>query len=587
MSRFTVGPHDFVLDGEPHRILSGAIHYFRVHPEQWRNRIRMAALMGLNTIETYVAWNFHSSAPGQFRTDGDRDLGRFLDIVAEEGLNAIVRPGPYICAEWTNGGLPVWLTAQDAITIRSSIDSRYLAAVAEYLEQVARIVVPRQCDRGGPVILMQVENEYGAYGSDQDYLQWLCDTYRSIGITVSLITVDQPVGDMLSNGSVPGVLATGSFGSQVSERLALLRRQQPDGPLMCAEFWNGWFDSWGLHHHTTSAQEAAANLEQLLSAGASVNIYMFHGGTNFGLTNGANDKGLYQPIVTSYDYDAPLAEDGTPTDKFWAFREVIAGYAPVPEYSPPERVGAPAFNFSFERARALLSECDVADSWTRTGTPATFDELNHEGFIAYRTHVRARDAATLVLDDVRDRAQVFVDRVPVGVLARGEDSVLSLPPGLDGTLEILVEDLGRVNYAQRLGEWKGLGPARVDGAEVADWYTAAVSLDPTVIAQALELRGNPIVETTAIGGPSLLSSTFWLEEPSDLFLDTSIWGKGVAWINGFALGRYWSRGPQRTLYVPGPALRAGVNELIVLELHGISTPRGRFVDAPQLGPSEP
>jgi beta-galactosidase len=327
LSTFAIGDHDFLLDGEPFRILSGAIHYFRVHPDLWADRIHKARLMGLNTIETYVPWNEHSPAPGTFRTDGGLDLGRFLDLVAAEGMQAIVRPGPYICAEWDNGGLPAWLFTDPTVGVRSS-EAGYLAAVDSFMDSLLPIVVERQITRGGPVILFQIENEYGAYGADKAYLQHLVDIAKRAGVEVPLFTCDQPFGTMIEDGSLPELHKTGTFGSRAAERLAFLRERQPSGPLMCAEFWNGWFDNWGTHHHTTDAAASAAELDALLAAGASVNIYMFHGGTNFGFTNGANDKGIYEPTITSYDYDAPLSEDGFPTDKYFAFRDVIAKHFP-------------------------------------------------------------------------------------------------------------------------------------------------------------------------------------------------------------------------------------------------------------------
>ena len=343
MPTITIGDADFLLDGQPHRILSGAIHYFRVHPEQWADRIHKARLMGLNTIETYVAWNAHEPRRGAWDATGWNDLGRFLDLVAAEGMHAIVRPGPYICAEWHNGGLPVWLTSTPEVGLRRS-EPGYLAEVERYLRNVYDIVEPRQLDRGGPVILVQIENEYGAYGDDKDYLAELVRVTLDAGITVPLTTIDQPQPQMLRDGSLPGVHLTGSFGSRVPERLAELRRHQPTGPLMCAEFWDGWFDWWGGVHHTTSVAAAAAELDALLAAGASVNIYMFHGGTNFGHTGGANDKGRYLPIVTSYDYDAPLDEAGNPTEKYFAFRDVIARYAPVPDEVPAAAASTPSFS---------------------------------------------------------------------------------------------------------------------------------------------------------------------------------------------------------------------------------------------------
>src|SRR3984885_8449542 len=406
--QFAIGDTDFLLNGEPFRVLSGSLHYFRVHPGQWADRIRKARLMGLNTIETYVAWNAHAPTPDSFRLDGQLDLGRFLDLVAAEGMHAIVRPGPYICAEWTNGGLPAWLLSASRGVIRRN-DPTYMAAVASYLNALAPVLVARQADRGGPVILVQVENEYGAYGSDKAYLSELAGLLRETGITVPLTTGAQPVGDMLANGCLPGVLATGSFGSHVDERLATLRAHQGDGPLMCSEFWHGWFDDWGGHHHVTPVPEAAGHLDEMLRAGASVNIYMFHGGTNFGLTNGANDKGTYQPITTSYDYDAPLDEAGNPTAKYWAFRDVIARYTTVPPDLPSVAAPAPAFDVCFAQALPLWSVMERLGTWHRADELVSADELGQaQGLTLYRAAVDVPAAAVLEVGEVRDRAQVFL-----------------------------------------------------------------------------------------------------------------------------------------------------------------------------------
>ena len=416
MSQFEIGADDFLLDGRPVQILSGALHYFRLHPDQWRDRLTRARELGLNTIETYIPWNAHSRTRGEFRTDGILDLGRFLDEVAAQGMHAIVRPGPYICAEWTGGGLPGWLFTDGAGVRRH--EPTYLAAIQEYYEAVAEIVVPRQVDRGGPVILVQVENEYGAYGADKEYLAALVTLLRDSGITTPLTTIDQPEPAMLENGSLPGLHMTGSFGSRVTERLATLRAHQPTGPLMCAEFWDGWFDSWGLHHHTTDAAASARELDDLLSVGASVNLYMLCGGTNFGFTNGANDKGTYVPIVTSYDYDAPLDEAGRPTAKYWAFREVLAKYTDVPEVTAPPRTPAPTFTVPLVRRCPVWDVLDLLGDEQAHDHLPTVDALGHfDGFTLYR----ALDDATpgvLELAEVRDRAQVFVDRAPVAVLSR-------------------------------------------------------------------------------------------------------------------------------------------------------------------------
>lgn len=581
MTTFSIGETDFLRDGAPHRILSGAIHYFRVHPDQWADRIRKARLMGLNTIETYVAWNAHEPRRGEWDATGANDLGRFLDLVAAEGMDAIVRPGPYICAEWHNGGLPVWLTRDERIRLRSS-DPLFLAEVGTFLRRVYEIVTPRQVDRGGPVVLVQIENEYGAYGDDADYLAELVRITRDSGITVPLSTVDQPQDRMLRDGSIPGLHRTGSFGSQVAERLATLRAHQSTGPLMCSEFWDGWFDWWGGVHHTTSATDAAAALDALLAAGASVNIYMFHGGTNFGLTNGANHKGRYLPIVTSYDYDAPLDEAGDPTAKFHAFREVIAKYAPV----PGETVLAAAPRV------AAVAPLQPLGPWTDApapeavhADPPSFEELDTlVPLVRYETVLPAADddgLRPLAFGEVRDAALVSVDGVPVGRLSRtaGERS-LRIPSG--HLLTVLVEEQGRVNYAHRLGEAKGLiDGASLDGEPLRSWR--ATPIDPATTATGVAMAGGA---TGTEPGPSAWTAEVHLDAPSDLFLDTAGWGEGYVLVNGFLLGRYRRTGPQRTLFAPAPVTRAGANTIIVRELHHLDDATVRLVPAALLGPTE-
>ena len=580
-SRFAIGPTDFELDGRPHRILAGALHYFRVHPDLWADRIRSARLMGLNTIETYVAWNAHAPRAGEWRTDGGLDLGRFLDLVAAEGMHAIVRPGPYICAEWDNGGLPAWLFRDPEVGVRRS-EPRYLEAVSDYLRHVYDIVAPRQVDTGGSVILVQIENEYGAYGSDAEYLAELVRVTREAGITVPLTTIDQPTPQMLAAGSLPGLHKTASFGSRTAERLATLREFQPTGPLMCMEFWCGWFDDWGSHHHTTDAAASAHELDTLLAAGGSVNIYMFHGGTNFGLTNGANDKGRYAPITTSYDYDAPLDEGGHPTEKYWAFREVIAKYAPVPDEVPAPREPAPELRAPLAVGPSLLEAAPRLGDETRHDELPSFDALGHDrGVALFATRLtRGGPGVLTVGEEVRDRAWVLVDGAPVGVMGRDAHERAVALPDARGELVIVVEDQGRVDYGPRIGEHKGLiGGVALDGEPLTGWAARPLDLDRLPAAAKLG-------PSEFAAGPVLAYGEFDLDHPADLFLDTLHWGKGLVWVNGFLLGRYWRRGPQRTLIVPAPVVHAGRNEVAVLEFEAFAEPEVRFVADRELGHTE-
>ncbi|GAA3799588.1 glycoside hydrolase family 35 protein [Cellulomonas soli] len=587
MPTFEIGEHDFLLDGEPYQVLSGALHYFRVHPDLWADRIRSARLMGLNTIETYVAWNVHAPQRGVFDTTGGRDLGRFLDLVAAEGLHAIVRPGPYICAEWDNGGFPAWLFSTPGVGVRRN-EPVYMAAVGEYLQQVLPIVAERQVTRGGPVIAVQVENEYGAYGDDKDYLRALVGITRGAGIDVPLLSCDQADDAMLKRGGLPELHRTATFGSRSAERLEVLRRHQPTGPLMCMEFWDGWFDHWGAHHHTTDPAASAHDLDELLASGASVNVYMFHGGTNAGFTNGANDKGVYQPTVTSYDYDAPLAEDGTRTAKYDAFREVLGRYTPLPEQTAPTRTPSPTFTLlQGRRTVSLWDALDRGTGWVDSHDLPTHDAIGVlGGFVLHRTQVDLPEPTVLAFTEVRDRAQVFLDGRPVGVIDRSEHGTsLTLPGVGHARLDVLVEDQGRVNYGPRIGEPKGLiGPALLGGLPLTGWQVLPVPLDALVADPAV--FADAPVTTGPVPGPSLSLWESDLPAGHDLFVSTRGWGKGVVWVNGTSLGRYWSKGPQTTLYVPAPAVAGAHDRVVVLEL--LAAPDGTlpFVEGPELGHTE-
>lgn len=580
MPLMEIAADGFRLDDRPLRILSGGLHYFRIHPEQWADRLRKARLLGLNTVETYVPWNLHAPRPDRFRMDGGLDLPRFLDLAAAEGLHVLLRPGPYICAEWEGGGLPSWLLAEDGIELRSR-DPRFLAAVDDYLAALLPPLKSHLSTGGGPVIAVQLENEYGAHGDDSGYLAALADLLRHHGVDVPLFTCDQPAD--LARGGLDGVLRTVNFGSRVADGLADLRRHQPSGPLMCSEFWIGWFDRWGGAHTTRDPADAAADLDRLLAAGASVNIYLLHGGTNFGFTNGANDKGTYRPTVTSYDYDALLDEAGDPTPKYAAFREVIARYAPVPDEPlpapAPKLVHGPV---ELGACAGLLDQAPALGAAVPSRRPLTMEQLGQDvGFVLYETTLPAAGATVLRTDRVRDRAQVFVDGQPVGVLERElhEHALAFTSPRSGARLAVLVENQGRVNYGPGLADRKGLlGPVTLNGEEAAGWSSRPLPLD-TLDALAFTPAAPPV-------GPAFHRGAFHLDRPADTFLGLTGWTKGHAWINGFPLGRYWSRGPQATLYVPAPVLRPGRNEVTVLELHATATRTVDLRERPDLGATQ-
>lgn len=580
MPQLRIEPDGFRLDGRPFRIISGGLHYFRVHPAQWADRLRKARLLGLNTIDTYVPWNLHQPRPGPLDFGGGLDLPRFLRLAADHGLYVLLRPGPYICGEWEGGGLPSWLLAEPEIRLRTG-DPRYMRAVSDYFAALLPTVLPYLGSRGGPVLAVQVENEYGAYDGDPEHLRSLADLLVGNGVDVPLFTCDQP-GD-LARGSLPGVPASVNFGSRAEAGLAALRARQPSGPLMVGEFWNGWFDRWGGIHVVRDAESAASELDTVLAAGASVNLYMFHGGTNFGFTNGANDKHTYRATVTSYDYDAPLDEAGDPTPKYAAFREVIARYAPVPDEPVPLPSKKLAMlGITLDHTAPLLDSASGLGQETAGSRPLTMEELGQDfGYVLYETRLHRAGEAHLYLEDVRDRAQVFIDGQPVGVLEREshQQAITFRVPRPDARLRVLVENQGRVNYGQGIHDRKGLlGEIRLNGRTLRNWTSRPLPLT-SLGALAFALATGPVV------GPAFHRGLFDLMTPADTYLDLTGWTKGNAWINGFHLGRYWSRGPQRTLYVPAPVLRAGSNEIVLLELHapgaGVS-----LRDTPDVGPEE-
>ncbi|MEU3689099.1 glycoside hydrolase family 35 protein [Streptomyces narbonensis] len=579
MSTFAVGDEDFLLDGRPVRLLSGALHYFRVHEAQWEHRLGMLRAMGLDCVETYVPWNLYEPEAGRY---GDVEaLGRFLDAAERAGMRAIVRPGPYICAEWENGGLPHWLTGPLGRRVRT-LDPEFLAAVEAWFRRLLPQVVERQIDRGGPVILVQVENEYGSYGSDLGYLAWLAELLRACGVSVPLFTSDGPEDHMLTGGSVPGVLATANFGSGAREGFATLRRHQPSGPLMCMEFWCGWFDHWGTEHTVRDAVDAAAALREILECGASVNVYMAHGGTNFGGWAGANrtgelHDGALRATVTSYDYDAPVDEAGRPTEKFWRFREVLAQYAagPLPEVpGPPARLAAPVRGVLGERAPLDEVLEVLGDEESRAPVPPTFEELGVDrGLVRYRVAVPGpRQPYALGVTGLRDRATVYVDGVLAGVLGTGdgEDVTLAGPVAGPAVVDLWVESLGRVNYGPRLAEPKGItGGVRHERQYLHGFRARGLRLDAFEAAAVAKV---PFREVTGEAGPGLYRAVVEVAGPGDAALSLPGATRGFVWVNGFCLGRYWNAGPQESLFVPGPVLREGANEVWVLELEGGAVP---------------
>lgn len=581
---FSYENDQFLYNGQPTHIISGAIHYFRVVPQYWEDRMKKLLACGFNTVETYIPWNFHEPKKGQFQFNGMADVVHFIEIAGNLGLHVIVRPSPYICAEWEFGGLPAWLLAEQGLRLRCA-DPNYLNHVDEYYEELLPKLKPLLCTNGGPIIAMQIENEYGSYGNDKKYLNHIKQKMLEQGMNVLLFTSDGAEDAMLQGGMVPGALATANFGSRAEESFLKLGEYQPNTPYMCMEYWNGWFDHWGKPHHCRDADDVANVLEDMLKLNGSVNFYMFHGGTNFGFYNGANcmtDRYDYQPTVTSYDYDSLLNESGDPTQKYWKVREVLSkfGFASneLPVAMPKKSYGKIQMTGQALLRDQLLQVSSPID----TIYPETMEKLGQEyGYCLYSTHISGpRPSKEFVVQEVHDRAQVFVNGEDIGIIERWKpEQTLSFEVPAEGALiEILVENMGRINYGPYLEDRKGITEGVRHGFQfLSEWTSYTLPLD-----NLSELTFKPI-ESKLTNAPCFYQGNLCIEEIADTFVHLEGWQKGVIFINGFNLGRYWNIGPQQTLYVPAPLLKLGNNEIIIFEQHGTETNEINFKEHAILG----
>ena len=571
----------FVLDGRPFQIISGEMHYPRIPRAYWRDRLRKARAMGLNTISTYVFWNLHEPKPGVYDFRGQLDVAEFVREAQQEGLYVIIRAGPYVCSEWDLGGLPAWLLADPSMKLRSN-DESFLRPAAKWMAQLGRELGPLQITNGGPIIAVQVENEYGSFGSDHVYMSRVRDIIRNAGFRdVILYTADGAVE--LPNGTLPDLPAVVNFGpGEARSAFTALKAFRPQGPFMNGEYWDGWFDHWGAPHHVTDANQQAQELDWMLSQGYSVNLYMFEGGTSFGFMSGANFERAYEPDTTSYDYDAPLDEAGKPTNKFFAFRDVILRHLhgeklPALPSSIPV-IAIPKFTLP-----------DSASLWTNLGRsisaekPKTMEALGQSfGYVLYRTRVNGPSKGELVIDRVRDYAGIFVNQHLVGALDRrlGQEHLRIQFPAGENTLDILVENTGRINFGPKLrNERQGIThSASFAGRELTTWQMFPLPMDDPA---TLHFSEGPV------DGPGFHRGYFNLQTTGDTFLDARGLGKGVLWVNGHNLGRFWNIGPQQTLYLPGAWLHAGRNEAIVFELESVSTPSLQGLREPVLNELRP
>jgi len=562
---FQLGDDAFLLDNKPFQMISGEMHYPRVPREAWRQRMKMAKAMGLNTIGTYVFWNLHEPQKGVFDFTGNNDVAEFVKIAKEEGLWVILRPSPYVCAEWEFGGYPYWLEKEKGLIVRSK-ETQYLDEYRKYIMQVGKQLAHLQVNHGGNILMVQIENEYGSYGSDKEYLEINQKLFKAAGFDGLLYTCD-PEPDV-KNGHLPGLLpAVNGIDNPGKVKKIINDNHNGKGPYYIAEWYPAWFDWWGTKHHTVPAEQFEARLDSVLGAGISINMYMFHGGTTRGFMNGANfkDGTPYEPQISSYDYDAPLDEAGNPTAKFMKFRSIISKHLLPGQVLPDVPSAKAAITIPQIKLSQSQSILDALPVPVKNKAPLTFEDLNQAyGFVLYKTTLTGGRSGILKLNGLRDYAVVLINGKRAGILDRrlNQDSIeVTLPKGKI-TLDILVENLGRINFGKYLLQnKKGITQGvSFSGKQVNGWQMYSL---PFNHINNLKFSGAHHAQTNA---PVIRKGAFYLKTVADTYLDMRKWGKGVIWVNGHNLGRYWSVGPQQTIYLPAEWLKKGSNEIEVFEL---------------------
>jgi beta-galactosidase len=608
---FAIQGDHFTLDGAPFKILSGELHYARIPREYWHARLKMARAMGLNTVATYVFWNVHEPTPNHFDFSGQYDVAAFIRAAQEEGLYVILRAGPYSCAEWDFGGFPAWLLKDPRMpTGLRTNDPAFMVPAERWINRLGKEVADLQISRGGPVLITQVENEYGSFAQHDNappdpthaYMTHMRDIFLRAGFTSSLLdTVDG--GDELPAGGVPGVFTGVNFGiGQHQAEMDKLAAFQPGKPLVVTEYWPGWFDYWGHPHQTRRLETQLEDIDYILHRGSGINLYMFHGGTSFGFMSGANwNHHTYFSDVTSYDYGAPLDEAGHPTPKFLAFRKIFAKYAtcasgtgeaclpPIPD--PPPVITIPTITLTESTPVWINLPAPI-----QSETPKPMEQFDQAyGYILYRHQLPAAVSGDLVLDELHDYARIYLDGKLAGTLdRRDKQSTLAIATTGPARLDILVENSARINFSPAMrGESKGITKSvTLAGQPLTSWQIyplpmttlpslyVARRMTPPINAKTrgISSAGKPGIARGSNASPFIDSvpafyrARFTLTTTGDAFLDVRSLGKGALWINGHPIGRFWKIGPQQTLFVPGPWLRAGSNEIVVFDLDPSATP---------------
>lgn len=595
---FEIKDKKFLMDGKPINIYSGAMHYFRILPEYWEDRLTKLKLAGFNTVETYVCWNLHEPKPGEFCFEGMLDIERFVKTAEKVGLYCIVRPGPYICAEWDFGGLPAWLLKDKNMQIRCNYPD-YTACVERFYRELLSRLAPLQMTKGGNIIAMQVENEYGSYGNDKEYLAFIEKLMRDCGIDCELFTSDSNWKNTLSGGSLPHIYKVLNFGSKAKTAFNCLKDFPNDGPNMCGEFWCGWFDHWRDKHHTRNAADIAKEVKDFLDIDANFNFYMFHGGTNFGFTAGANfTPGCpYEPTVTSYDYCALLNEWGDYTPAYHEVRKLLCEKQGIEMGElPPSPELQSIGKVKLTEGASLFENLDNIGEKHRSAVPEGMEYYGQNfGMIYYETVLSGKyDMSPVSIKDVHDfgyvyfdgKQKAFIDRTKYTVpnkfslknliLKKSPEDNSVMMKALDGDRKIgvLVDTMGRVNYGARMLDRKGISDIYIGNQRQMGFDVWTLPLD--------NLENLKYSDKYDKNEPVFLKGTFKTDSKADCFVHLDGFEKGYVFVNGFNLGRFWAVGPQKSLYLPGALLKEE-NEIIVLSLNGFSTPEVSILDTHNLG----
>lgn len=563
--QFSFGNNAFLLDGKPMQIISGEMHPARIPRGYWQHRIQMAKAMGCNTIAMYVFWNYHESTSGVFDfSTGNKDIAEFIRLCQQEHMWVLLRPGPYVCGEWDFGGLPPYLLSNQKIHLRTS-DTAYMHAVGRYVKRLSKEIKPLLCTHGGPILMVQLENEYGSYGNDRIYLQQLKQLWEHNGINVPFYTSDGPDAALLEAGAVPGA-AIGMDSGNSDADFDLAHRIAPGVPSFSGETYPGWLTHWTEQWQHPGTDGIVKQVKYLMDHNRSFNLYVIHGGTNFGFTAGANafNQTQFQPDVTSYDYDAPINEQGRPTEKYYALRDLIARYlkSKLPDVpAPVKAMTIPSFDLK-----------PVSDIWhnlpvpVHRAAPEPMEYLGqYSGSILYRTKLVGHKSGELTITEPHDYALVLLNGKLVDTVYRdGGKWTVKLPATTeaDPVLDILVENMGHINFAQYMEDRKGItNRVTLNGMTLMNWDIYSLPMTDRWVADATTKT------TDAPHDGVFFAGSFTLTDTADTYMDMSKFSKGAVWVNGHNLGRYWHVGPQYRLYCPAPWLRKGINTITVFDLH--------------------